>query len=92
MGNRATRRNISLTDLEIDKYLDTVQNVSSFVQEALRHYINDYVEVEYVKLEDFKVTKDDIKALKNEFKILNENYKEQQELLYELSKVFLEGK
>lgn len=62
---RAERRNISISDQELSDYLDTkVGNVSAFIQEALRYYINNYVEVKYATAEDLEGIQKEVERLK----------------------------
>lgn len=37
----ATRRNICITNVELDKYLDSCHNVSQFLQEAALFYLQE---------------------------------------------------
>lgn len=77
---RAQRRNISITDEEIDKFLDTqVENVSAYIQEAIRFYRRE-TEKEYATVAD-------LEALRGEFKIINQNYKQVESILSEMAKV-----
>lgn len=82
--NRASRRNISITDEFLDNYLDTqVSNVSAFIQDALRAYIKEQ-DVSYAKEED-------LEELKREVEILNENYLQTKDVLVKISKVLFEN-
>lgn len=74
---RAQRRNISITDEEIDKFLDTqVENVSAYIQEAIRFYRRE-TEKEYATVAD-------LEALRGEFKIINQNYSQTKIILDEI--------
>ena len=74
--SRASRRNITITDLEVDKYLDEQQNASAFIQEAVKFY-RKHKEKEYA-------AKEELEELKAEFFLLNKSYRQTKDIVEKL--------
>lgn len=88
MANRATRRNITISDSTIDDYLDTkVSNVSGFIQEALRFYIEEQ-DKQYATTEELEATKEE---LKKDIQILNKNFLSTKAVLDQVAKYMSGG-
>lgn len=73
----ATRRNICITNEELDNYLETkCPNISAFMQEAALFYLQEKDNV-YAK-------KSDLEEVKRDIEILNKNYLQQKDALNKL--------
>ena len=59
----ATRRNVCITNAELDKYLDTCPNVSQFLQEAALFYLQEKDNV-YAKDRELKALERKVDTLK----------------------------
>lgn len=78
---RAERRNISISNEEVSKYLDRQQNVSKFIETLV---------IEHIEKEKVEYAKElDLEELREDFKILNRNYLEVREILNEVVQSFI---
>lgn len=62
----ASRRYISVTNKDLDKYLDDCPNVSAFLQEAALFYLQEK--------ENVFARKSDVQEIEKDVEILNKNY------------------
>lgn len=75
------RHNISITDKEIEEALLKEQNMSKFVEQCIRFYLEQHTK-SYAEL-------DDINQLDHKVEILNRNYLEVKDILNEIIKEFV---
>lgn len=68
---RSTRRNISITNEEVEMAIERSENASKFIEKCILYYLEQN-EQEYVT--------------KEEFKILNQNFIQQKVILDEIAK------
>lgn len=73
---RAERRNISVTNEEVSKALDTSDNASKYIERAILYYI------EHSKQD--QETLEELEVIKKQIEILNKNYLHQKELVSKL--------
>lgn len=75
----AYRHNISITDTDVEETLLKSQNMSKFVEQCIRFYIQEH-ETEYS-------TKEDLEEVKRDIQILNQNYTATKEVLAKIATV-----
>lgn len=73
---RAERRNISVTNEEVSKALDTSDNASKYIERAILYYL------EHSKQD--QETLKQLEEVKTQVEVLNKNYLQQKELINKL--------